>query len=631
MHAVSTDDGIDLQNIPDGVTVPPSFFDEGASFGSFGDGQAAGSDSGDAGGGATMITTHDADVPAGNDGPADGGPFDPGPTLTFIGPPPPDDVSSPVANLGDGGGGSGGGSGPVTTDTIASAGSGIVFNNTFGPGVAGTAYQTDIIDAEQLIQSQWTGSVTINEEFLSSAPGQNGELASNSFYIVDVSYASFKAALASHDAGNPYATAAVAALPSTNPLTGNPMLALPLPYARMLGLSSATQSPEDIVTLNTSYNWSYGQDVIDTITHEISEGAMGRIGGLGDQNSFWSTMDLFRYSSAGVRDLTDGRDGTTTYFSYDGTHLSSAAGLSFNNEYTTAGFNNGGDTADFTQLDVFGTGSPGETFGLSATDIQIMDTLGWTPISSSPPPPPPPAPALTAAVESLSTTTVAPGGSLGFTLYDLNLGAGASSTSTTAIYLSTDATITTADTLLTTQSVGALTPYPAAGYYDSHSLTVALPGGLTPGTYYIGAIADYNDPNHALNAPSPTYDVMQITVTGAGAPVGTAVSHNTATDGLVLASGAGASVNNGVFAPNGGPDTPFSSPPPPPPTFPNQGLPDTVVGFSDGVVDVVQGGNSAGMTHVLGSSRIVNGNTVVSFVDQPLIVLPNNVVHGMFA
>ena len=134
-HAASTDDGIDIQNIPDGVTVPSNFFDEGPTFGSFGDGQTLGSDSGDAGGGATMITT---DVPAGNDGPADGGPFDTGPTLTFIGPPPPpDDVGSPVGNLGGGGGGSGGGSGSVTTDTIASAGSGIVFNNTFGLGSRG--------------------------------------------------------------------------------------------------------------------------------------------------------------------------------------------------------------------------------------------------------------------------------------------------------------------------------------------------------------------------------------------------------------------------------------------------------------------------------------------------------------
>ena len=36
-------------------------------------------------------------------------------------------------------------------------------------------------------------------------------------------------------------------------------------------------------------------------------------------------------------------------------------------------------TADFTQQDVFGTVSLGETFGLSQTDIEILDVLGWAP------------------------------------------------------------------------------------------------------------------------------------------------------------------------------------------------------------------------------------------------------------
>jgi hypothetical protein len=32
--------------------------------------------------------------------------------------------------------------------------------------------------------------------------------------------------------------------------------------------------------LNTSFNWSYAQDVTDLIEHEISEGAMGGTAGL---------------------------------------------------------------------------------------------------------------------------------------------------------------------------------------------------------------------------------------------------------------------------------------------------------------------------------------------------------------
>ena len=81
-----------------------------------------------------------------------------------------------------------------------------------------------------------------------------------------------------------------------------------------------TGSPDDIsVTLNTYYSWDFGQDVINGLTHELSEGGMGRIGGFGGAaTGHWGTMDLFRYNAAGDPDYSDGRDGETTYFSYDG-------------------------------------------------------------------------------------------------------------------------------------------------------------------------------------------------------------------------------------------------------------------------------------------------------------------------
>ncbi len=266
--------------------------------------------------------------------------------------------------------------GATSSDVVTSSGSNISFSNTYGSGVS-AAYKSCILSAEEDIQAHWTCStaITINLDFIGSALGQNGTLASNSFYVNDYSYTALKNALAANDGGSVYAQDAVAALPSSNP-AGSATWSLPQAYAQMLGLASSNSA--DTVTLNTSYSWNYGQDVIDTLEHEISEGAMGRIGGLGDQNSFWSTMDLFRYTSAGVADYQDGRDGATTYFSYNGGATLST--LSFNNQYNSLGNKvNGGDTADFTQQDVFGTGSPGETNVLSQTDIEIMDSLGWTP------------------------------------------------------------------------------------------------------------------------------------------------------------------------------------------------------------------------------------------------------------
>ncbi|MBR0800507.1 hypothetical protein JQ615_34605, partial [Bradyrhizobium jicamae] len=82
------------------------------------------------------------------------------------------------------------------------------------------------------------------------------------------------------------------------------------------------------------------------------------------------------------RDYTDGRDGVTTYFSYDGGAAGTLSGLTYNNEYSGNVQVNNGDTADFTQLDVFGVGNAGETNNLSQTDIEVMEALGWEPVSN---------------------------------------------------------------------------------------------------------------------------------------------------------------------------------------------------------------------------------------------------------
>jgi hypothetical protein len=277
--------------------------------------------------------------------------------------------------------GSSAGLGGQPTDTVSVADSGLVFNNTFEASVT-TAFEDNIITAEQDLASLWTNSVTLNLEFTAVDEGNTGDLAFNEWpSFVNVTYAQLKTALASH-ATSSYALDAVAALPATDPNpAGGADWALPEAYARMLGLSTIAPTFDDIVTLNTFYDWSYGQDVVNTMEHEISEGGMGRVGGLGDQNSVWSTMDLFRYTSAGAPDYTDGRDGLTTYFSYDGGATTSfSVGLSFNNEYNSSDVKvNSGDVADFTQKDVFGTGEPSETNTLSLTDMEMMDVLGWNP------------------------------------------------------------------------------------------------------------------------------------------------------------------------------------------------------------------------------------------------------------
>src|SRR6185312_1203255 len=57
-----------------------------------------------------------------------------------------------------------------------------------------------------------------------------------------------------------------------------------------------------------------------------------------------------------------------------------------------------------------------------------------------------------------------------------------------AIDLTGNLTLTTADTLIGTM----VTPALSAGAFDAEALALSFPTNLTPGTYYVGAITDYN-------------------------------------------------------------------------------------------------------------------------------------------
>src|SRR5947207_1595632 len=86
---------------------------------------------------------------------------------------------------------------------------------------------------------------------------------------------------------------------------------------------------------------------------------------------------------------------------------------------------------------------------------------------------------LTATSASLSGST--------FNYNINNAGTDPAAATTTGIYLSTDSTIATSDTRINTHA----TPSLAGGASDIESISLVLPTNLTPGTYYIGAIADY--------------------------------------------------------------------------------------------------------------------------------------------
>ena len=100
--------------------------------------------------------------------------------------------------------------------------------------------------------------------------------------------------------------------------------------------------------------------------------------------------------------------------------------------------------------------------------------------------------------------------------------------STTGLYLSTDSTITTSDTLLGTFSSPSL----GAGGSDSESIALSLPTNLTAGTYYLGVIADYNGQISESNETNNASNAIPIIVGNSNANTLTGTTGNDTMFGL---------------------------------------------------------------------------------------------------
>lgn len=101
-----------------------------------------------------------------------------------------------------------------------------------------------------------------------------------------------------------------------------------------------------------------------------------------------------------------------------------------------------------------------------------------------------------------------------------NQGTGTVSSSTVGLYLSTDATITTSDTRVGTASISSLAP----GASSSATKTVSLSASMAPGTYYVGAIADYTNARPESNETNNARTGNAIVVTPGADLVMTSVS-----------------------------------------------------------------------------------------------------------
>ena len=273
----------------------------------------------------------------------------------------------------------------LATESVTLPGSGLVFINYYQPNVT-QAYRAAILTAENYLQSHFTDATTVGVSFdFASLSGSFS--AQNSFDATPVSYAAYVAALTSH-AVTADDLLSVAGLPASDPSNGAGFN-IAASEARILGLAAQANKIDDHVTLNSDLSWTFGQDAVGAILHEITEGVFGRTSSLGFQGSRWEPLDLFRFTAAGQRDLTGGSDGMATFFGIDGNHVSS---LQFHSSISAAGVADSFDLADWdhTRGDSFGPGGPNSPGIVTATDLQVLDVLGWTPVGAGPPYVPPP-------------------------------------------------------------------------------------------------------------------------------------------------------------------------------------------------------------------------------------------------
>jgi hypothetical protein len=254
----------------------------------------------------------------------------------------------------------------------------LVINISYDPSIssAPAGYLTAIQAAVNYYEQSFSNNVTLNIKFGWSALSGNA-LAENNFYLNYFNYAQIKSLLtaSAHSADD---ATAYASLPASDPTTGGASTwALSVGQEKALGLTPGSTPFDDYVVLNSSVAWTFDPnnraiageyDAIGAIEHEISEGGLGRFGDL-NLASYYTPLDLFRYSAQGVRDFDPGHN---DYFSIDGTHLLQE----YNNHNAY-----GGDVSDWyptIQGDSFGDGYPGVVGQITPVDSTVLDVLGWT-------------------------------------------------------------------------------------------------------------------------------------------------------------------------------------------------------------------------------------------------------------
>jgi Ca2+-binding RTX toxin-like protein len=298
--------------------------------------------------------------------------------------------------------------------------------------------------------------------------------------------------------------AAVAHLPASDPLGTPDQQDWWVSSAQLRVLDPADAPDANAIDGAIGFSKAWTSDWLGAALHEITH-ALGRIGGESGNPAF--EFDLFRYDSTSSSPQLQLAGGQPAYFSING----GATRL--------ADFGVSSDYADFkndalTPHDPFDEFTSGDAW--TSLDSTVMDALGFNVTSSAPPPPSTTPPDLVAKTFAFDGVTAS------WNISDSS--SGAALPTTTGVYLSADKTITTSDTLLGTVTTPGLT----AGGSDSENLAISLPNDLTPGVYYLGALANQTGDVNESKTTNDASNLVPILVGGAGADTlkGTSTVHD---------------------------------------------------------------------------------------------------------
>jgi hypothetical protein len=267
----------------------------------------------------------------------------------------------------------------------------MIFNLSFDSSVssAPAGFRNAVNAAATFLQTTFTDNVTINVTVGYGEVGglalSSGSLGESLTHMRSYSYSQVRTAL-SNDALSPDDHTATTQLPVNDPAHAG-TYSVSTAEAKALGLSGASTaidgsvgfSANDLFDFTAADGISAGHyDFYGVVVHELTE-IMGRSAGLGEiisgQHSY-SPMDLFRFSSQGVRDFSPNH---SAFLSPDGgtTHLVSV------NTDASGDF---GDWASNAGNDAFlAFAHAGVVNLVTSADLRVMDLIGWNVNSSGSP------------------------------------------------------------------------------------------------------------------------------------------------------------------------------------------------------------------------------------------------------